>query len=267
MTAVIFAGPSVYGLDVPSRPDLIVRPPAMQGDIFRACLTKPDAIGLIDGYFEGVPSVWHKEILWALSQGIAVLGSASMGALRAAELDVFGMTGVGQIYQWYRDGVLEDDDEVALTHGPRETGYLPLSEAMVNVRATCNAAVEAGILLRSAADAMVSTAKNIHYRDRTWIRVFEAAKAHKSVAVELENALERNRLCGPEAARRGCIDHGHTKGRRRIKAREFNRISLRVDGCMGQGRARLDQRSVAGRRSCHHAKCRHRRIASRSRAV
>ena len=45
-----------------------------------------EAIGIIDGYFERVPSVWHKEILWAMAEGIHVFGSASMGALRAAEL-------------------------------------------------------------------------------------------------------------------------------------------------------------------------------------
>ena len=62
--------------------------------MFQRFAGAPGAIGVIDGYFDGVPSVWHKEILWALSQGIRVFGGASMGALRAAELDGFGMTGV-----------------------------------------------------------------------------------------------------------------------------------------------------------------------------
>ena len=75
------------------------------------------AIGIIDGYFENIPSVWHKEILWAMSQGIHVFGSASMGALRAAELAPFGMEGVGAIFEAYRDGWLEDDDEVASEDG------------------------------------------------------------------------------------------------------------------------------------------------------
>ena len=52
-------------------------------------------IGLVDGVFERVPAVWHKEILFALSEGVHVYGAASMGALRAAELDTFGMRGVG----------------------------------------------------------------------------------------------------------------------------------------------------------------------------
>jgi YcaO-like protein with predicted kinase domain len=38
------------------------------------------------------PTVWHKEILLALEHGVAVYGAASIGALRAGELDVFGMT-------------------------------------------------------------------------------------------------------------------------------------------------------------------------------
>lgn len=185
MTVVIFAGPSVHGLDILSSGDLAVRQPAMQGDIFRACLSRPRAIGLIDGYFDGVPSVWHKEILWALSQGIPVFGSASMGALRAAELDVFGMIGVGRIYQWYRDGVLEDDDEVALIHGPQEANYLPLSEPMVNVRSTCEAAVFAGVLQQLTADTIVASAKHIHYQDRTWDGVLAAVKAKSAVTPEL----------------------------------------------------------------------------------
>lgn len=185
MTVIIFAGPSVHGLDIPASRDLVIRQPAMQGDIFRACLSQPRAIGLIDGYFDGVPSVWHKEILWALSQGIPVFGSASMGALRAAELDVFGMTGVGRIYQWYRDGVLEDDDEVALIHGPQETNYVPLSEPMVNVRTTCEAAVAAGVFRQATADAVLASAKHIHYRDRTWDRLLAAAQGQFSVATDL----------------------------------------------------------------------------------
>ena len=72
-----------------------------------------------------MPTVWHKEILWAMAQGIHVFGAASIGALRAAELDAFGMRGIGRIYEAFRDGVLEDDDEVAVLHGPEELGYPP----------------------------------------------------------------------------------------------------------------------------------------------
>ena len=66
--------------------------------------------------------------------GVHVFGASSMGALRAAELHPFGMVGVGRVFEGYRAGVYEDDDEVAVVHASEEAGFAPLSEAMVNVR-------------------------------------------------------------------------------------------------------------------------------------
>lgn len=83
---VVFLGPSL-GLDeARTIVEADFRPPAGQGDIFRAGASAPPAIALIDGIFKDAPTVRHREILWALSQGIPVFGAASMGALRAAEL-------------------------------------------------------------------------------------------------------------------------------------------------------------------------------------
>jgi hypothetical protein len=188
MSAIVFVGPSLYGKTLELPPGIVLRPPAAQGDIFRACRQQPRVIGLIDGYFEGVPSVWHKEILWALANGIAVYGSASMGALRAAELDVFGMTGIGRIYEWYRDGLIEDDDEVALLHGPAEARYVPLSEPSVNVRASCAAAVDAQVIDQAAADIVVMAARSLHYKERQWPAVLERAGA-SGLAVQAGKSL------------------------------------------------------------------------------
>ena len=80
------------------------------------------------------PAVWHKEIMWMMEHGVHVFGAAGLGALRAAELDSFGMHGAGWVYQAFRDGTLDRDDEVAVRHGTAEDGYRPLSEAMVNIR-------------------------------------------------------------------------------------------------------------------------------------
>jgi hypothetical protein len=174
---IVFAGPSLAGTRLPRRDDIVFRPPVRQGELFLATLDGPSAIGVIDGVFDGVPSVWHKEILWALSIGIPVYGSSSMGALRAAELDGFGMVGVGAIYEAYRDGTLEDDDEVALQHGPAEAGYVPLSLPMVNVRATVAAAMDAGIVDATDGQRIEAAAKAVFFKQRSWDRVFEAAAA------------------------------------------------------------------------------------------
>jgi hypothetical protein len=144
------------------------RPPAAQGDVYRAALREPDAIAIIDGRFEQVPPVWHKEILWALSRGIAVYGSSSMGALRAAELHTFGMRGVGAVFEQFRDGALEDDDEVAVQHGPAEFGYPALSDAMVNIRATLAGACAAGVIDEAARVRLTAAGKSLYFPDRNY---------------------------------------------------------------------------------------------------
>jgi hypothetical protein len=76
-----------------------------------------------------------------------------MGTIRAAELAPFGMIGIGKIFEAYRDGTYTDDDEVTLLHGPAAYGYVAMSEAMVNVRATVARAIGAGSSAPNPANA------------------------------------------------------------------------------------------------------------------
>jgi len=143
---VVFAGPSLpVDVALAALDGLAVRVlgPVSLGDVARVGRAGPAAILIVDGFFESVPAVWHKEILWSMEQGTHVFGAASMGALRAAELHTFGMVGIGRIFEWFRDGLLDADDEVAVAHGPADDGYRPVSEALVNIRATVAAAVAA----------------------------------------------------------------------------------------------------------------------------
>ncbi|MEZ5832834.1 MAG: TfuA-like protein [Dongiaceae bacterium] len=176
MSIVIFAGPSIRRSDAVGT-GFEFLPPAAEGDIYRAARQGPRAIALIDGYFEAQPAVWHKEILWAMSQGIHVFGASSMGALRAAELWSFGMVGVGLIFRAYRCGALIDDAEVAVVHGPAEVGYPALNEALVNVRATLSHARAQGVLSSSERRLVLQAAGGVFYKDRTWESILEAATA------------------------------------------------------------------------------------------
>lgn len=177
MSAVVFLGPTLSGADRDRYRGFDFLPPVRQGELHAAALRRPRAIGIVDGFFDGQPAVWHKEILWAMSQGIAVFGAASMGALRAAELHAFGMRGIGRIFEDYRDGRLEDDDEVALIHGPEEIGYVRLSEPMVNMRATLEAAERGGVIDAATRRMLVEVAKSLFYQDRTWDRLIDALPA------------------------------------------------------------------------------------------
>ncbi len=171
MKTIVFTGPTLRGEDLAPTYNFEWRGPATQGDVYRAALEAPSAIGLVDGYFETVPAVWHKEILWAMSRGVRVYGAASMGALRAAELAHYGMVGVGDVFEAFRDGALEDDDEVAVLHGPAEDGYRPLSDAMVNVRATLKRAAAEGVVPVATAASLVTLSKRTFYQERSFGRV------------------------------------------------------------------------------------------------
>lgn len=176
MSVYAFIGPTISAKEVRAEVDAICLPPVSQGDVYRVALKKPTAIVIIDGYFERVPAVWHKEILWAMSEGIHVFGASSMGALRAAELADFGMVGVGWIFEAYRDGILEDDDEVAVAHGTEETGHAPVSEAMANIRRTLEAAEVAGVLTASTRTQLEKIGKDAFYAERSYAALFAIGK-------------------------------------------------------------------------------------------
>jgi hypothetical protein len=170
---VVFAGPSISAAEIEAELDARCLPPAAQGDVYRASLQRPAVIALIDGVFEQVPAVWHKEILWAMAQGIHVFGASSMGALRAAELAPFGMEGVGSIFEAYRDGRLVDDDEVALAHGPAEADYAGVSEPLVNIRPTLQTATSEEIIATATLHELLQIAKRLFYPERSYVRILE----------------------------------------------------------------------------------------------
>lgn len=179
MKVVVFLGPSMpvdEARDI--LPDAVFRPPARQADLATALrVDRPDVIALIDGEFGQSLSVWHKEILLALKTGVHVFGASSMGALRAAETDVFGMVGIGRVYEMYASGEIIADDEVALAHGMDDAGYRPLSQPLVNIRATLTAAVEAGVVSDEAVRRMIGCAREMYFPERTFETVFRRALA------------------------------------------------------------------------------------------
>lgn len=97
---------------------------------------------------------------------------------------------MGEIFACYRDGVLEDDDEVAVLHGPAELGYLSLSLPMVNVRATVSRALTESVVSKQDADLLIAAAKSIFYQKRQWLCVIAAAKQAGAEAHML-SAFER----------------------------------------------------------------------------
>ncbi len=165
---IVFLGPTLSLEQARAiLPHGLYHAPAECGDILRVMRLNPEGIVIIDGYYEQRAALWHKEILCALDAGIWVIGASSMGALRASELTHFGMMGVGRIYEDFFHGRLTDDDEVAVIHAPREMGFAPLNEAMVNIRYTLANAMHAGIITPAQQISLIAAAKNMPYPYRS----------------------------------------------------------------------------------------------------
>jgi hypothetical protein len=194
---VVFVGPSLGHDEAREILDADYYPPASMGDIYSVMSFGVGTIILIDGLFHGVPSVWHREILDALSESITVLGASSMGALRAAELHPFGMVGHGTIFEWYRDGIIDGDDEVALRHGSQEEGFCHFSEPLVNIRYTLARAVEDHCLMADQAHEMITYAKQLYYPERSYQRLLDSPIVQNWPVDEraaLEQYLETRRI-------------------------------------------------------------------------
>lgn len=203
---VVFLGPSLPAAEARRLAPCTVLPPAGQGDVWQALRMRPRAIALVDGVFEARPSVWHQELLAALDAGVAVFGASSMGALRAAELAEHGVTGVGAIFEAYRDGTLVDDAEVALLHADAEHDFRPLSVPLVNVRYAAARAVECRVLRHAEALRVVHAAEALFYQERTWRRVLEAARLPDAARARFETWRKDAPVDLKAADARACIE-------------------------------------------------------------
>ncbi len=172
---IVFLGPSLERETAETILPAEYRPPAKRGDLLRAVQDGADIIGLIDGVFHQESAVAHREILAAIKKGVPVVGSSSMGALRAAEMDTLGMTGIGEVYRMYKSGELVSDDEVALVFDP-ETGF-SLSEPLVNIRFTLEEAERQDIVTARDHTALLAAAKSVFYPQRTYGRIVSEAGA------------------------------------------------------------------------------------------
>jgi hypothetical protein len=174
MKSIVFLGPSLSWEKAKAiLPTADYKPPAGRGDIAAVVGMGFDAIGLIDGVFYQRPAVAPREILLALDQGIKVLGGSSMGALRAAELDAYGMIGVGKIYSWYKEGKINSDDEVALVFHPDT--FEALSEPLVNIRATLDVLLDKAKITQGEAGSIIMAAKDTPFQLRNPMRIVQTA--------------------------------------------------------------------------------------------
>jgi hypothetical protein len=164
----VFVGPSLPLAEARELlPEATFLPPVEHGDLLRINAGPGDRVLMIDGLFMLTAPVRHREILALLTDGVMVAGSSSMGALRAAELWRYGMRGVGEVFELFRSGIVDGDDEVAVVHAPAEDNHRLLSEPLVNLRLSLSAAARAGAVSTAEAAELLELCRNLPFRARS----------------------------------------------------------------------------------------------------
>ncbi|ABR54336.1 TfuA domain protein core [Methanococcus vannielii SB] len=168
--------------------DVDIYPPIKRGDLTFEKMKEYGVIGIIDGCFLQNTAVSHREILKIMENGVKVFGSGSMGALRASELDTYGMIGIGKVYYKYKSGIVFDDDEVAVTF---DENLNQITFSMVSFREMVNSALVEGIITKIDAQNIIDAGKNLYYPLRTYENAIKKAGILEDKKETLLNYLEK----------------------------------------------------------------------------
>ncbi|MEU9714034.1 TfuA-like protein [Streptomyces sp. NPDC047976] len=194
----MYVGPTLSASEpVLAAPGVRVLPPARHGDLFDTAIRRGDTVVLIDGVYHQAPALRHKELLATMGRGVDVIGAASIGALRAAELAPYGMLGVGNIYNAFVRGEIDGDDEVAVGQAP-DGAWDALTWPLVNVRHTLGLARSAGVLDSERACGLLAALRAVYYPQRTWaaVRAVCRRQGEAELAAWLTEQRERDRHFG-----------------------------------------------------------------------
>jgi TfuA protein len=176
---IIFLGPSLSHEKARKIFDADYRPPARKGDFLRLAAdfdVVEMTIGFVDGVFlQDYPPTPIEVYHLARKNGVLLVGAASLGALRAVELEKFGMVGIGKIFQLYKTGKVNADDEVAVTFAS-EGDYQLQSEAMIDIRYNLYLAHKKGVINEKAKSMLVRLAKEIYFPHRKYTYILEEAR-------------------------------------------------------------------------------------------
>ena len=177
---IIFLGPSLSHEKARKIFDADYRPPARKGDFLRLAAADFDAVEMAIGFVDGVflqdyPPTPIEVYHLAKKNGVLLVGAASLGALRAVELEKFGMVGIGKIFQLYKTGKVNADDEVAVTFAS-EGDYQLQSEAMIDIRYNLYLAHKKGVINEKAKSMLVRLAKEIYFPHRKYTYILEEAR-------------------------------------------------------------------------------------------
>lgn len=146
--------------------EVVYKRPIKRGDLSHDIKENPDIIAIIDGVFHQNSAVGHREILSVMKKGVKVYGSSSMGALRASELDVLGMEGIGYCYNEYASGNVTSDDDFAVMLDSETLEAL--SVPLISMNYVFTNAVAENIITKEEKDELIKITKETYYPKRNY---------------------------------------------------------------------------------------------------
>ncbi len=192
---LVFAGGSLQKQDYCDNDDIVYAGPAEQGDMFMAILEGFKNIIIIDGYFYFKFPCTTFEVILALDHGINILGSSSIGALRAVELDNWGMVGRGYVYEYLKRQYMKPYHIVAQTYDERD---MPLTIPLVNIIYFLEHALSEEIITKDQFNICLNIADSIYFGMLSFKYFFKQLKSGKGISRDTISKLENYLSCNGE---------------------------------------------------------------------
>lgn len=186
---IVYLGPTLRREEAVKILDADYRDPAKKGDFLMLSQDSDEKkhVGFIDGVFlHDYPPPPIEVYHLATRKNIELIGASSLGAIRAVELEKFGMKGIGKIFQLYKNGVINADDEVAVTFV--QGSNILQSEAMIDIRFNLFLAYKKGIITKETKKRFTKIAKDTYFPFRNYEDLINLTqKQYPSILNELEN--------------------------------------------------------------------------------
>lgn len=186
---IVYLGPTLRREEAVKILDADYRDPAKKGDFLKLSQDSDEKkyVGFIDGVFlHDYPPPPIEVYHLATRKNIELIGASSLGALRAVELEKFGMKGIGKIFQLFKNGVINADDEVAVTF-VRGSNILQ-SEAMIDIRFNLFLAYKKGIITNETKKGFAKIAKSVYFPFRNYEDLINLTQEkYPSIHDELEH--------------------------------------------------------------------------------
>lgn len=164
---IVFGGPSLKIVRSKYPTDFDYRTPIQRNDLHMILknYSIPGCVLITDGIFGNRLAVTPVECMDFIEAGWLLLGSSSIGALRAADCNDMGMIGIGDIFMGYQMGYYHSDADVAVIY--QDESYDELTVSMVHADSIAKKLVSQDLLTYLQYRVIIKNIRKIPWHRRS----------------------------------------------------------------------------------------------------